>query len=226
MKKIMIAAAAAVLTAGAYAACGLGTTGCHTDFTVKFSGKTAVENAKETYATVQKISGKGTLVFSADDYTEELNVKVGKTKYNLYLVGGQLTKWSIFGKNLETIEGGDYKEGKTYKMESDLGIKFEEAYLDADLEEDVAGFNVYQVAFGKAKVYITKGHEAKGCGLPVTGCIPIVTPVSYNGWFTGDFEPVCADWADYDDECVYFDDNTIALIGGTWSAKYNKKTSK
>jgi len=226
MKKLMIVAAVAALSTGAFASCGETITGCKTVFTVKFSGKTAVENQAGTYTTVTKISGKGSLTFSADDYAEELAIKVGKQKYDLFLTGGELTKWSYFGKNLETLEGGDYKPGKTYKLESDLGIKFAEAYLDEDQSEEVSGFNVYQVAFGQVKVYITKDKKASGCGEDVTGCIPVVTPVKYSGWFTGDFEPTCLDLADYDDDCVVFEDNTIALFGGTWSAKYNKKASR
>ncbi len=226
MKKFMIVAAVAALSAGAFASCGESVTGCKTVFTVKFSGKTATENAAETYKTVQKISGKGTLTFSADDYVEELSVKVGKQKYAIELHEGELTKWTYFGKKLAVLEGGDYKPGKTYKLESDLGIKFEgQTGVDEDSEEDYQ-INVNQVAFGKVKVYITKKTAAKGCGEGTDGCIPIVTPVSYKGWFTGDFVPTCLDEADYDDDCVVFEGSEIALIGGTWSAKYDKKASK
>ena len=228
MKKLMIAAAVAAMTAGAFAeSCQEDpeTPDCQTVFTVKFSGKTACENEKETYKTVQKISGSGYLVLS--DYVTEMftKFKVGKTDYakEIFFTDGEVTKFSMFGKNLEKLmddTGASIKPGKTYKVETDFGVKFED-------QTDYA-INVYQVAFGDAKVYITKGSAAKssGCGeIPeVEGCIPEVTPNKLSGWFTAEWTPFCMDETGYSDSCVEFDEE-IAVAGGTWSAKYDKKNS-
>ena len=230
MKKLMIVAAVAALSASAFAAkCSdAPQNDCQTAFTVKFSGKTADTYFKNSdgdegdYAAIQKISGKGSLVV-AEYVTEYLeSVKVGKYKVgNLTLTEGELIKWSYFGKNLETISNDwTKKPGKTYKFESDFGVAFEEQLDDLALSVD-------QVAFGKVKVYITKDKTVKsGCGeSTIEGCLPVVTPVSYSGWFTGSFTPACVEWELYDDGCVEFGGDEVALIGGTWSAKYSKKLS-
>ena len=85
MKKLMIAAAVAAMTAGAFAGnCSEDpVVDCQDVFTVKFTGKTASENADLTYKTVQKISFKGTLLIDADYVTEALSGKVGKQKYEI-----------------------------------------------------------------------------------------------------------------------------------------------
>ena len=71
MKKLMIAAAVAAMTAGAFAASNCAEEPddpeCALVLNVKFSGKTATETETkkgDMYKTVQKISGKGTLVMS------------------------------------------------------------------------------------------------------------------------------------------------------------------
>ena len=124
MKKLMIAAAVAALTAGAFAGnCAeevLEDVDCGLLMTVKFSGKTASEKNLE-YKTVQKISGKGILTIT-DYATELLEVKVGKAKYDVLLEDGEVTKLTVFGKNLE----------KT--------IKDFEKYRDKASTEDEAAF--------------------------------------------------------------------------------------
>lgn len=221
----MLAAAVAALTAGAFAA------GCQEDpepvdcvttFTVKFSGKTATENAKQTYKTVQKLSGKGYLYLKgATAVDEEISGKIGSEKFAKVLENGEITKFTVFGKNLaKAIDVNQYKPGKSYSVESDLGVKF-----TAQGDEQL---NVNQVAFGKATIKISKASEHKSaCGEPTTtpGCVPTMLPVSYNGWFTGDFSPLCLDEKNYNDGCYEFGGSPIALIGGTWSAKYSKSKS-
>jgi len=218
----MIAAAAAAMVAGAYAGnCKEDpVTECADVFTVKFSGKTASEDMKTLeYKLVQKISAKGTLVL--DDYvTEVLDVKIGKESYkDVVLEDGEVTKFTVFGKKLETVLDDNLKKpGKTYTLESDLGVKFEGA-TDYDV-------NINQVAFGKAKAYITKDKTVKGgaCGEDeeILGCELVLTPGSYNGWFTGDFQ-TCLDEIGFEDDCNEFDaDEATAIFGGTWSAKYSK----
>ena len=226
MKKLMIAAAAAALTAGVYAAaCAEDITDCDVPvFTVKYSGKTADQTYDKKgedkgYASVQKISGKGTLVI-ADYATEALSVKVGKytVEDGVLLDEGEVIKWSYFGKDLDKASGTDAKSkpGKSYTLESDLGVVF--------ADQDDWEISVTQVAFGKVKVKLSKGGTtSSGCAEVTTDpCLPTITLKSYKGWFAGWFAPYCMDAEGYDDECVSFDDTEIALIGGTWSAKPSK----
>lgn len=224
MKKLMIVALAAVAMGANAASCTDPSVqgSCQTVFTVKFSGKTATEGAN--YKTTQKLSAKGYLTLSDTDVSEEFTqFKIGKEKYNTnVLTGGTVTKMTYFGKNLATVQNKNlYKPGKTYSLEGDLGVKFEGADL---VPEAITSFNINQVAFGKVKVYISKATES-ACGEKTPGCLPIVTPVCYSGWFTGDFQPLCLDEANYNDCCYEFAGSEIALIGGTWTAKYNKGKS-
>ena len=233
MKKLMIAAALAAITAGAYAGCSVGPGSCSVKFTVKFSGKTATQTYDKKgedkgYASVQKLSGKGTLTFDDIDYVEEFSqVKVGKVVFGgdnkIVLTGGTVDQWTYFGKGLEALQGGEgAKPGKSFNLESDLGLTF----TGGD-DEDGTGYSidVVQVAFGKAKGKLSKeGKSTSGCVVtPVAGCVPSITIKNYSGWFTGSFTPICADVAaDPYGECIPFADNGIALIGGTWSAKPKK----
>ena len=222
MKKLMIAAAAAAMIAGGYASCKEDPEfDCVTAFKVSFSGKTA--NEKTEYKTVQKLSAKGYLLIDSEYVTETLEVKVGKEKTTIYLEDGEITKFTYFGKDLEKVlDDNTKKPGKTYKLESDLGVKFE------DQTEDYA-VNVNQVAFGKVKVYVTKPQTIKGgkCGddEEIEGCLNIVTPDKFSGWFTGDYTPFCLDEEAYNDCCYEFEGSDIAIFGGTWTAKYDKKNS-
>jgi hypothetical protein len=220
MKKLMIAAAVAAMTAGVFAGnCAEepDDPDCALVMTVKFSGKTATEKDLE-YKTVQKISGKGVLTI-ADYVTEVLAVKVGKEKYDIILEDGEVTKLTVFGKNLEkAMDENTMKPGKTYKVESDIGVVFE--------DQDDYAISVNQVAFGSASIYVTKDKVIKGgpCGEDdeIPGCVPVITLKKFSGWFTGKFE-TCLDELGYYDDCVEFDaDEVTALIGGTWSAKVAK----
>ncbi len=211
MKKLMIAAAVAALTAGAFADSCAEEPDCGTVFTVKFSGKTATQvldkNGNDKgYAAVQKISGKGTLTV-ADYASELLTVKVGKYSDVVLLEDGTVIKWSYFGKNMAKI--ADPKPGKSYSVESDFGVVFE--------GQDEWDVSVTQVAFGKGKVKISKGSTSV-CGETTDPCIPTLTLKSYSGWFTGWYTPTCADFTGYEDDCTSVDEG-IALVGGTWSAK-------
>lgn len=225
MKKLMFAAAVAAMTASVLAGNCKETPeeDCMDVFNVKFSGKTTTENEDLTYKSVKKLSGKGTLTITADYVTEALAAKVGKAKYTLLLEEGEVTKFTVFGKKLEKVLDDNLKKpGKHYDLESDLGVKFEGA--------DEYDINVNQVAFGKVDAYITKAKTIKGgaCGedIDVDGCELVLTPKSFNGWFTGDFQ-TCLDELEFTNDCNEFEaDGATALIGGTWSAKYNKKLSK
>lgn len=226
MKKLMVAAAVAAMTAGAFAGeCGEDpeTPDCKTVFTVKFSGKTATEY-KDTYKTAQKISAKGYLLISPDYVQEKFStLKVGSDKYeNVLLDDGEVVKMTYFGKKLDAVLDENVKKpGKTYSLESDLRVQF--------ADQTDATINIDQVAFGKVKVYVTKDKTIKAgkCGedVDVPGCVNVLTPVSYSGWFTGDFTPMCLDEEGYFDCCNEFDADGVAIMGGTWSAKYDKRNS-
>lgn len=211
MKKLMIAAAVAAMTVGAFAAECSETPDCGTVFEVKFSGKTGTQvldknGGDKGYASVQKISGKGTLTV-ADYATELLDVKVGKYSDVVLLEDGEVIKWSIFGKNYSKV--ADPKPGKSYSVESDFGVVF--------ADQDEWAVTVTQVAFGKAKVKISKGSTSV-CGESTDPCIPTVVLKKYSGWFAGWYSPTCADFYGYEDDCISVDEE-IALVGGTWSAK-------
>lgn len=233
MKKLMIAAAVAAMTAASYAEkCGEDpiVESCQTVFTIKFSGKTTneYETKKDEYKKIQKLSAKGYLVMAEDYVVEDFtSFKVGQEVWadskQPLVIEPECVKCTYFGKDLykvvDTEDNPDAKPGKTYKLESDLALAYDEDFV------------LDQVAFGKVKVYITKGKDAKkkGCGETpeVDGCIPVLTPVSYSGWFTGSYDAACLDEEAYNDGCNELDDDAgTALIGGTWSAKYSKKYSK
>ncbi len=222
----MIAAAVAALTAGVYAGnCAEEPeVDCIDVFTVKFSGKSTAE-INDTYKKIVAIKGKGYLTMDPDYVTETFDyVKVGSTKYeDLVLEDGEVTKFTYFGKKLEYIIDDNLKKpGKTIALESDLGVKFE-----ATSEYEI---NVNQVAFGKVAAYITKSQTISGgaCGEEeeIEGCEPVITPKSYSGWFTGDFQ-TCLDEEAFFNDCNEFDaDGATSLIGGTWKAVYSTKLSK
>ncbi|MGN0854745.1 MAG: hypothetical protein ACI4R9_04415 [Kiritimatiellia bacterium] len=215
MKKLMIAAAVAAMTAGIYAGVCAETPDVEDclEMTVKLSGKTATEY-KNTYKTVQKISGKGTLVIG-EYVTEALTVKIGKETYDWLLEDGEVYKLTVFGKNLENATNENtMKPGKTYSAETDIALGFE--------DQDIDVVSITQVAFGSAKIYVTKNQTISGgaCGEDeeILGCVPQVTLKKYSGWFVGCFE-TCLDEAGYEDDCNSFDaDEITAYMGGTWSA--------
>lgn len=220
MKKLMIVVVVSVLSAGGFAACGPNANSCNTVFEIKFSGKTACQHESKPveYKSTRKISGKGYLYLNGDESREEFTeIKIAKQKYGPITVDADVRKCTIFGKNLEMLENGTYKPGKSYKLESDI-------YLTATNATDSA-INIEQVGFGKVKVSISK-EDHSDCGPGTSGCIPSVTPINYAGWFTGSFEPVCMDEEAYADDCNSFDDSSdVALVGGTWTAKFKKNLS-
>lgn len=220
MRKHMIAVVAVALAAVGFADCGPDANDCNTVFALKFSGKTACqrEGKPNEYKSVRKLSGKGLLSLSGDDSREEFTeVKIAKRKYGPIAVAPVVRKCTIFGKNLAMLENGTYEPGKSYKLDSDI-------YMTVTNATD-RGINIEQVGFGTVKVTISK-EKRSACGAGVAGCIPTITPISYAGWFTGSFDPVCMDEAAYADDCNSFDDSSdVALIGGTWTARFKKKQS-
>jgi hypothetical protein len=139
-----------------------------------------------------------------------------------------ITRLSFFGKNWEKVEDvidGVGKSGKYYEVESDLGwvtggVDGVEPVSPANLDIDEEAVFVYS-GFGKAKIGLSKLTKAGGnCGTKSGGCDPDLVFKSYKGYFAG--FTTCEDCLgvyDYtcDSRCG------IAIFGGTWTAKFNKK---
>ena len=120
----------------------------------------------------------------------------------------EVNKMSVFGKGLAKA----MKPGGRATLESDVMWKLEG-------EEDI---DLQFVGFGKAKYRVSKGGTSGTVCDPIEiePCEPSYDWPSWSGWFTGFFGPETADSHDLncDAECV-------AVAGGTWSAKLNKKLS-
>ncbi len=120
----------------------------------------------------------------------------------------EVLKMSVFGKGLVK----ELKPGQSSSLESDVMWKM---VGDEDIELQFVGF-------GKAKYGLSKGGTSGTVCNPVTEqpCVPSYDWPSWSGWFTGFFGPETADSHDLNcaSECV-------AVAGGTWSAKLNKKLS-
>ena len=120
----------------------------------------------------------------------------------------EVLKMSVFGKGLVK----ELKPGQSSSLESDV-------MWNMVGDEDIA---LQFVGFGKAKYGLSKGGTSGTVCNPVTEqpCVPSYDWPSWSGWFTGFFGPETADSHDLNcaSECV-------AVAGGTWSAKLNKKLS-
>lgn len=121
----------------------------------------------------------------------------------------EVIKMSVFGSGLNK----PMKPGGRATLESDVMWKLEDGDLEIDLQF---------VGFGKAKYRVSKGGSIGTICDPieVDPCVPSFDWPNWSGWFTGFFGPETADSHDLncDSECV-------AVAGGTWSAKLNKKLS-
>lgn len=120
----------------------------------------------------------------------------------------EVLKMSVFGKGLVK----ELKPGQSASLESDV-------MWNLVGDEDIA---LQFVGFGKAKYSLSKGGTSGSVCNPVTEvpCVPDYDWPSWSGWFTGFFGPETDDSHDLNcaSECV-------AVAGGTWSAKLNKKLS-
>lgn len=220
MKKLMIVAVAAAMTGASYAACKPGSEekedGCAVVFDLKASGKISGQNAKDTYKANQSLSAKGYMIVNADYEAEVLaNFKYQGKKINAALAG-EVIQWGAYGKYAPLFEDSEYKPGKSYKFDSDLGVAFEDT--------TDAGINAYLSTFGTVKAKISKDKETgKGSCNPgkIVGCQATWTPVKYTGYFAGYFE-ACADQIIPEFECVV-PPAELCLIGAKVTLKYNSK---
>jgi len=120
----------------------------------------------------------------------------------------EVLKMSVFGKGMVK----ELKPGQSASLESDV-------MWNLVGDEEIA---LQFVGFGKAKYGLSKGGTSGSVCNPVTEvpCVPSYDWPSWSGWFTGFFGPETDDSHDLNcaGECV-------AVAGGTWSAKLNKKLS-
>lgn len=216
----MIVAVAAAMTGASYAACKPGAAekedGCAVVFDLKASGKISGQNTADTYKKNYSLSAKGYMIINADYEAEVLaNFKYQGKKINAALAG-EVIEWGAYGKYLEKFEAGEYKPGKTYKFDSDLGVQFD-GTTDADV-------NAYLSTFGKVKATVSK-EKATGKGTCNPGktlaCEVTWTPVKYTGYFAGTAE-ACADQLIPEFECVV-PPAELNLVGAKVTLKYNKK---
>ena len=238
MKKLMIVAAAAVMTLAGQAAlqpqactnCGAAAGDCDVVvFKVTGSGKAVV--TKGDYKEVGKLKIKkgalaltgslcettGICCYDAGEFFA--TIKAGKVTFKL----GSVVEpgvWSVFGKNLDKIRSGDVKAGKSYKLDSALFITAAEGdtLIDGEADVDEGSIEYYASAFGSVNVKISKGTS--GTCNPTAPCDPTYTPKSYSGWFVGKYACIG------DEDCFLCDCADTDVFGGTWKASYtsSKKT--
>lgn len=122
----------------------------------------------------------------------------------------QVLKMSVFGKGWVK----ELKPGGSATLESDVMWNMGD-------DEDIA---LQFVGFGKAKYSLSKGGTSGSVCNPHTEvpCIPDYDWPSWSGWFTGFFGPETD--KSYDLNCAASEE-CVAVAGGTWSAKLNKKLS-
>lgn len=120
----------------------------------------------------------------------------------------EVLKMSVFGKGLVK----ELKPGGSATLESDV-------MWNLVGDEEIA---LQFVGFGKAKYSLSKGGTSGSVCNPVTEepCVKDYDWPSWSGWFTGFFGPETDDSDDL--SCA---GDCIAVAGGTWSAKLNKKLS-
>ncbi|NLT72561.1 MAG: hypothetical protein GXX91_17960 [Verrucomicrobiaceae bacterium] len=224
MKKLLMFAAAMTIVGGAYAQCyepGGITSECSIpvwDF--KASGKTA-NTVKQGYKSVQSIKFVGALagIVEMDDQgfcclTGGFDLFIyEKADKALYIFqGNEIGKMTVFGKNLRKV----LKPGKSTSVESDI------LWTWAGSTEEDGDIELQFVGFGKGKRFLSKAIEdTDPCGdNSVPGCEESFNWPSWNGWFTGWFLDDLNDF-----ETLICEDPCVAVAGGTWSAKFNKKLS-
>lgn len=226
MKKVMFVAALAALTVPAYAApCTItGPTECATVFELKASGKiSGAKSEKVDYKVNKSLSAKGYLLIDQDYLVDLLAAfKFKDKKIALVAEDGELIEYAAYGKHTDLFNTGAFKPGKTYKLESDLGFRFE----DADAGD--ATFTLLASTFGTVKAKVSKGTAAKNSGCTIVpavkGCIPFYTPVKYTGYFAGYFDDCyeVIDGAVLNSDCEFAFDPEYNLVGGKVTLKYSK----
>ena len=263
MKKIMIVTAAVAIAAVAQAGIVVNTNcnprvGVCDDivFKVTANGKVAaVKDSKKygSYLTASKLKvKKGALVlFNTSNgsgccygaYSLYAEAKVNGETYPVGVFGEALDSWSIFGKGYNQALMAE--KSKKYKVESELGISYENSTGSTDWTLDglqgspslglwntdeledthplspnngAARFAFMATAFGKGTYAFDKGKSTNNCGVCIPGANTYeFTPSCYNGWFAGFVTNMDGDFGCLLCECAFID-----VFGGTWKAKYDK----
>lgn len=249
MKKLMIAAAAAAMTAGAFAASFLPIDCIGGDpevsecpdmvFKLTGSGK-AVQDVKGEYKTVKALKiSKGALVMAPSDSMIDCGiccydtasiyalVKVGSAKHYIAIEEVPVAKWSIFGKNVEKVSNflTEMKKGSKVDLESDLYLAADdsEIFFGDDDDSFVSAVTFRASAFGNMTAKNLKGKESSGnycVKPPVEECVLEFTPKSYSGWFAGNYDTLVNEGQlCFNCECGEYD-----IFGGTWKAVFQNKT--
>lgn len=231
MKKLMIVAAAAVMTLVSEAGslkpqacpdCGISVSDCDVVvFKVTGSGKAVV--VKNDYKAVGALKiKKGALALTGTEceatgiccYDSGYFFATLKAGTSTFTLASEIepTVWSVFGKNLDLIRAGDFKPGKSYNLDSALFIESQGSdYVEGDVFVDDLYFAAS--AFGTVGVKITKDGSSASCN-PTKGCDPIYTPKNYSGWFVGKYACVG------EEDCFLCDCTDTDVFGGTWKATY------
>jgi hypothetical protein len=255
MKKLMIATAAVALAAVAQAGIVVTNCTLHIDsdcpalvFKVTANGK-ATDAYSKDYTSVGKFKiSNGALVMWPKDadnnpdtkgdccypmYSLYAEVKVGKATYNVLVPQTPIDSWTLFGKNQDEVYDailGNSTKNKTYKLDSQLGISAsvpagDEIWLadtigGTDEVDDFANAAFIATAFGKGTVKVNYKRTCDKCtATPSETKGYEIIPGNYSGWFAGLFEGTNADL------CFVCECTDINVFGGTWKAKYDKKTT-
>jgi hypothetical protein len=231
MKKLMMVAAVAAMSFVGMAAgslqpqaceeCGSSSSDCDVIvFKVTGSGKAVVVKSDYKEVGALKIK-KGALALYGtyceatgsccyDEGAFYATIKAGKT---VFMMASEIQAgvWSVFGKNLDKIRSGDFKQGSSYKLDSALFIESQgnDIFDDADVEDLYFAAS----AFGAVNVKISKDGSSKSCS-PTYGCDPIYTPKTYSGWFVGKYACVG------EEDCFLCDCTDTDVFGGTWKAAF------
>lgn len=252
MKKLMIATAAMAFAAVAQAGivvtnCVVKPSGCpELVFKLTANGK-ATDAYSKDYTSVGKFKiSKGALVMWASDmdgdpkttddccypaYSLYAEVKIGKATYNVLVPQTPIDSWTLFGKNQDEAYDailGNATKAKTYTLDSQLGISASvpngDNIYDVDTDPtfttdfDDAAF--VATAFGKGKVKVNyKKATCNSCGSTPASQSYEIVPGDYSGWFAGFFKGT------NEDLCFVCSCTDINVFGGTWKAKYDKKTT-
>jgi len=133
----------------------------------------------------------------------------------------EIEKLSVFGKNFAKVQPDQATKmaGKSVSLESDVMWTVQDGLADG------VTYNLQFVGFGKATFKWSKtvtGVASNACSPGVGAACPVVTPAwpSWSGWVTGTSDG-CDDY--YSMICNELVDD---VIGGTWTAKLNKKLSQ
>lgn len=249
MKKLMIAAAVAAMTAGAFAA-SFQPINCDEDdpvvsvcpdmvFKLTGSGKT-VQDVKGDYKTVKALKiSKGALVMAPSDALIDCGiccydtagiyalVKVGSEKHYIAIEEVPVAKWSVFGKNVEKVANflTEMKKGSKVDLESDLYLAADDADLlfVEDDDSTISAVTFRAAAFGNMTAKNLAGKQTSGnycVKPPVEECVLEFTPKSYSGWFAGNYD----DMVNYGQLCFNCECGEYDIFGGTWKAVFQNKT--